>query len=184
MPRTTSAPALFQQSLIQRTLGIALLALLVVLPGTASASEVRGRVVAVADGDTLTVLDGDRVTHKLRIDAIDAPERSQPYGERARQSLAGLAHGRTAHAHCPKIDRYGRAVCRVTVDGVDVGLEQVRRGLAWHYARYAHEQTPLSRAAYAGAEIEARSGRAGLWSAHEPTPPWEYRRSRRGPARS
>ena len=51
-----------------------------------------------------------------------------------------LVHGRSARADCPKVDRYGRAVCRVIVDGVDVGLEQIRRGFAWHYVKYAHEQ--------------------------------------------
>ena len=111
------------------------------LPPAAGAVEWVGTVVGIADGDTLTLLDGSKTPHRIRIDAIDAPERSQPYGQRARQSLADLAHGRGARAECAKTDRYGRAVCRVTVDGLDVGLEQVRRGLAWYYVKYAREQS-------------------------------------------
>jgi endonuclease YncB( thermonuclease family) len=121
-----------------------------------------------------------KTRHRIRLDGIDAPERSQPYGQRARQSLADLAHGRTAQAHCDKVDRYGRAVCRVTVDGVDVGLEQIKRGLAWHYVRYANEQGIVERSAYEQAERAARTSGAGLWSFRDPTPPWDYRRAQRG----
>ena len=145
-------------------------------PLSATAVEWVGTIVGIADGDTLTLLDGGKATHRIRIDGIDAPERTQPYGQRARQSLADLAHGRSARAECLKSDRYGRAVCRVLVDGVDVGLEQVRRGLAWHYTKYAHEQSPQARVDYAQAEQQARAARAGLWTFTAPTPPWDYRR--------
>ena len=145
----------------------------------AHAEQRRGKVVGVADGDTLTLLDEQRQQHRIRLDGIDAPERTQPFGQRARQSLAAMAHGREAVAECPKTDKYGRSVCRVLVDGVDVGLEQVRRGLAWHYVRYAGEQRPEARAEYARAEQQARGERSGLWSYRDPTPPWDYRRAAR-----
>jgi endonuclease YncB( thermonuclease family) len=163
--------------------GLALLfaGLLATVP--ASAAPWSGTVVGVADGDTLTLLGADRASHRIRLDGIDAPERTQPFGQRARQSLAALAHGRPALADCGKQDRYGRAVCRVTVDGVDVGLEQVRRGLAWHYTRYAHEQPAQVRGDYALAERQARDGRIGLWTYPEPVAPWDYRRARSGTAR-
>jgi len=150
------------------------------LPFSAIAAEWQGTVVGVADGDTLTLLDSSKTQHRIRLDGIDAPERTQPYGQRARQSLAALAHGRAARADCPKIDRYGRAVCRVIVDGVDVGLEQIRRGYAWHYVKYAPEQRASDREQYARAESHARLAHAGLWSFREPVPPWDYRRSARG----
>jgi len=149
----------------------------------AAAAPWAGTVIGVADGDTLTLLAADRASHRIRLDGIDAPERSQPFGQRARQSLAALAHGRTALADCGKQDRYGRAVCRVTVDGVDVGLEQVRRGLAWHYTRYAHEQPAQVRGDYAQAERQARDERIGLWTIPQPVSPWDYRRARSNIAR-
>jgi endonuclease YncB( thermonuclease family) len=166
-------------SIRRRALALAAAATLALVAAAAAAAEWHGKVVGIADGDTLTLLDDDRRQHRIRLDGIDAPERTQPFGQRARQSLAALAHGREARAACPKTDRYGRAVCRVTVGGVDVGLEQVRRGLAWHYVRYAHEQPPATRAEYARAEQQARGERAGLWSMRSPTPPWEFRRAAR-----
>ena len=149
------------------------------LPLGAIAAEWQGTIVGVADGDTLTLLDASNTQHRIRLDGIDAPERSQPHGQRARQSLAALTHGRVARADCPKIDRYGRAVCRVVIDGVDVGLEQIRRGYAWHYIKYAHEQRTADRERYARAESDARAANAGLWSFSDPVPPWDYRRAPR-----
>lgn len=94
------------------------------------------------------------------------------------------AHGRAARVDCPKTDRYGRAVCRVMIDGADVGLEQIRRGYAWHYVKYAHEQRTIDRITYAQAESAARSTNSGLWSFADPLPPWTTaacrRASRRG----
>lgn len=147
---------------------------------SAIAAELDGTIVGVADGDTVTLLDASKTQHRIRLDGIDAPERTQPHGQRARQSLTALAHGRVARADCPKVDRYGRAVCRVIVDGVDVGLEQIRRGYAWHYVKYAHEQRAGDRERYARAESDARSAHAGLWSFSDPVPPWDYRRVTRG----
>ena len=158
-----------------RILFVALFSLLLQVPG-AHAVEWIGTVIGIADGDTLTLLDEGKVSHRIRLDGIDAPERTQDYGQRARESLAGMAHGRRAVAECPKTDRYGRDVCRVTVDGIDVGLEQVRRGLAWHYVKYAHEQSPADRNRYAGAEQQARATRLGLWGSSDAVPPWDYRR--------
>ena len=145
----------------------------------AIAAEIDGMIVGVADGDTVTLLDANKTQHRIRLDGIDAPERAQPHGQRAQQSLASLAHGRGARADCPKVDRYGRLVCRVMIDGVDVGLEQIRRGYAWHYVKYAHEQRTADREKYARAEIDARSASAGLWSFSDPVPPWDYRRAAR-----
>ena len=163
-----------------RFLATVVVALCTLAPAWSSAAELAGTIVGISDGDTLTLLDTNKRQHRIRLDGVDAPERTQPYGQRARQSLAQLAHGRTAHVDCPKIDRYGRVVCRVMIDGVDVGLEQIRRGLAWHYVKYAHEQRAIDRARYAQAESEARTKSAGLWSLGDPVPPWDYRRVPRG----
>jgi endonuclease YncB( thermonuclease family) len=149
-------------------------------PLAALSAERYGTVVGISDGDTLTLLDANKTQYRIRLDGIDAPERTQPYGQRARQSLGALAHGRVASADCPKVDRYGRAVCRVIIDGVDVGLEQIRRGYAWHYVKYAHEQRAADREKYARAESDARSASIGLWSFSAPIPPWDFRRAPRG----
>ena len=142
----------------------------------AHAHEVGGRVVAVQDGDTVTILDADHVQHRVRIAGIDAPEKAQAFGEAAKQSLARLVHGQRVDAHCPKRDRYGREVCSVYLGARDVGLEQVRGGYAWWYREYAREQTPGERAAYEAAEKDAREARRGLWTDPAPQPPSAFRR--------
>lgn len=145
-----------------------------------SALEVlTGRVVSVADGDTFTVLDSTRTQHRIRLQGIDAPERRQPYSNVSRQHLAELVAGKTVTVNRAKRDRYGRIVGTVLVDGRDVGLEQVRAGLAWHYKYYQMEQTPGDRARYAHAEEQARARRVGLWQEPNAIAPWEYRRGRR-----
>jgi endonuclease YncB( thermonuclease family) len=147
--------------------------------GLVHAHEVGGRVVAVQDGDTVTILDAARVQHRVRIAGIDAPEKSQAFGEVAKQGLARLVHGRHVEARCPKRDRFGREVCSVFLGGRDVGLEQVRSGYAWWYREYAHEQAPGDRAAYESAETDARQAGRGLWSDPAPQAPAAFRRQAR-----
>jgi endonuclease YncB( thermonuclease family) len=89
--------------------------------------------------------------------------------------MTELANGKLATAECHKVDRYGRDVCTVWIRDVDVGLAQVRAGLAWHYKQYASEQPTKRREEYDSAEQTARRERLGLWLQGEPTPPWEWR---------
>lgn len=78
-----------------------------------------------------------------------------------------------------KTDRFGRMVGIVSTDQyIDVGLEQIKAGLAWHFKRYEQEQTPENRAAYAAAELIARSAKRGLWRDPEPVSPWDFRASK------
>jgi endonuclease YncB( thermonuclease family) len=158
---------------------------LLLLSGSARAAQLFGHIVAVGDGDTLTLRDAENRQHKVRLSAIDAPERRQPYGERAKQHLADLAHGKPAMVVWNKRDRYGRIVGRVLLRQcaapqcpytTDAGLEQVRAGLAWHYKQYAKEQSPVERVRYSWHEREARAKREGLWREAEPIPPWQFRR--------
>ena len=100
---------------------------------TSSAYELTGRIVSVADGDTVTLLDTNLRQHKIRLSGIDAPEKRQPFGNRSRLHLGALVFGKQVTADCPKKDRYKRAVCRLEVDGVDANLAQIEAGMAWHY---------------------------------------------------
>ena len=154
----------------------------------APAAELLGTIIAVADGDTVTLLDGAHRQHRVRLSAIDAPERRQSYGERAKQHLASLVFGKTVRVSWEKRDRYRRIVGRVLAGEcveskcrytIDVGLEQIKAGLAWHYKQYAVEQPPAERARYAAIELRARERREGLWNDPEPVPPWQFRHERR-----
>lgn len=153
---------------------------LAALPSIAAAESLRGTVVSIADGDTLTVLDAEKRQHKIRLSGIDAPERKQAFGTRSRQHLADLTFRKQVTADCPKKDRYGRWICKVYVGGSDANIEQLRAGLAWWYRAYAKEQAPRDRAAYEATEVGAREQQRGLWSDPKAVAPWEFRRKRRG----
>lgn len=154
--------------------------ILICLWSALQAATLRGRVVGVADGDTLTLLDAKKQAHKIRLSGIDAPEKAQPFGERAKLSLGELAFGQEASADCPRRDRYRREVCTVFIHGKDVGLEQIRIGMAYWYRDYAKDQSLLAIVRYAWAEFRARLKRRGLWADETPVPPWEWRRRARG----
>ena len=154
-------------------------ALLLLAFQSAEADTLPGRVVGIADGDTLTVSDQKREQHKVRLSGIHAPEKSQPFGQRSKQSLSDLAYGRSVSVDWRKRDRYRRIVGKVFEGGRDVNLEQVRRGLAWHYKHYQKEQDTIYRPRYADAENEARAKRRGLiWVDPKPVPPWDWRKAR------
>lgn len=145
----------------------------------AAAAELLGRVVAVADGDTITVLTVDRVRERIRLAGIDAPESRQAFGTAAKQHLSALVFGSEVRVEYTKRDRYRRIIGRVTRDRSDAGLALVESGLAWHYRRYAAEQSSADRAAYAQAEDVARAAQRGLWAEAAPVAPWDWRGVRR-----
>ncbi len=144
------------------------------------AETVTGRVIGIADGDTVTVLDAAKVQHKIRLSGIDAPEKAQAFGNRSKESLSDLAFDKTVTVETDKRDRYGREVGKILVNGRDVNLTQVERGMAWHYKAYEREQSSDDRKLYDAAEMGARAARKGLWRDAEPTPPWDYRKAKRG----
>lgn len=146
---------------------------------SAYAETLVGRVVSVADGDTLTLLDAGRRQHKIRLAQIDAPEKNQAFGQRSRESLAALCAGRAAEVLNEGKDRYGRVVGRVLCARVDANSEQVRRGMAWVFDRYAPASSPLYRL-----QAEARVARQGLWYDAQPTAPWTWRAARSSRAKT
>ena len=156
----------------------ALACLLLALACAAYAETVTGRVVGVADGDTITVLDADKVQHKIRLAGIDAPEKKQAFGNRSKESLSDMVFDKTVNVETEKRDRYGRQIGKVLVNGLDVNLVQVERGMAWFYRQYQREQSPTDQQSYAAAEIEARAAKLGLWRDADPMPPWEFRHTR------
>lgn len=150
------------------------------LPQASYAEVLTGRVVGVADGDTLTVLDDNKVQHKIRLKGIDAPERGQAFGNRSKQSLSELVFGKDVVIEYEKRDRWGRIIGKVWGPGsVDVCLEQIRRGMAWWYDQYAKEQTEEDRLTYFNAQQEASKAEVGLWRDPVQVAPWEFRASRR-----
>ena len=144
----------------------------------AQADNLVGKVVHVADGDTLTVLDDAKTQHKIRLAGIDAPESKQAFGQVSKHSLADQVAGQVVAVEWDKVDRYGRKVGKVILGSQDANLRQIQLGLAWHYKAYAQEQSPADRKAYAEAELVAKAAKLGLWKDAAPEPPWEFRRTK------
>lgn len=167
-------PAVIKVELLMRTCIYALLCLAL----HTFAATIEGRVVGVADGDTITVLDADKVQHKIRLAGIDAPEKKQPFGNRSKESLSELAYDKTVTVETDKRDKYGRQVGKVLVNGQDVNLVQVERGMAWFYRQYQREQSPSDRRLYEAAEDAAKADRRGLWRDADPMPPWDFRHNK------
>jgi endonuclease YncB( thermonuclease family) len=148
--------------------------LLLVAPLAAAAETLTGKVVKVADGDTITVL-VDRELVKVRLAEIDSPERGQPWSNRAKQALTEKIAGHVVQVETKWNDRYGRRVGHVVYAGRDINRELVREGHAWVYRQWLRDQTLLDD------EAHARDARAGLWGLPEPerVPPWQWRKARR-----
>ena len=146
------------------------------LSNFAYAKTIEGLVVGVADGDTITVLDQQKNTYKIRLQGIDAPEKKQAFGEKSKQSLHDLVHSKQVRIEYDKEDKYGRIVGKVIVDDVDVCLQQLVLGMAWHYKKYQNEQSVSDRALYSETELKSKSLKLGLWTDDTPMPPWEFRK--------
>jgi len=137
------------------------------------AFEQQGQVVTVLDGDTITFRatgnSSDKSTQDIRLSQIDAPERNQPFGRQARESLSALVQGKVLRIDELGKDRQGRIMGKLRMKGVEINLEQIKRGMAWVDVKQAKDPV------YAQAEEQARTAHVGLWSQPNPLPPWEYR---------
>ncbi len=134
----------------------------------AAASALLCLVIAIGDGDSLTVRCGEHRPMRVRVAAIDAPERRQAFGQRARQNLAQLCFRQQARLHTLGHDAYGRTLAHVRCNGQNVAATQVRAGLAWVYRAGDRDLQQLER--------RARESRTGLWVQKRPMAPWDYRR--------
>lgn len=156
-------------------------ALIALVPSFAFAetSRYQATVIGIADGDTIKVLDANKQQHKIRLQGVDAPEKSQAFGKASRLHLSQLVFSKTVTIEYEKMDRYNRQVGKVLVNGIDANLAQVRNGMAWHYKKFEKEQSLEDRNEYSTAEQRARSSGLGLWVEDKPLPPWEYRKVKR-----
>src|SRR6516164_1351748 len=139
---------------------------------------IHGRCVGVADGDSIRVLSPDNQQIRVRLAFIDAPEKGQAFGQRAKQAMSELVFGKDVKLLPHTIDRYGRLVARVIIDNQDAGLELLKQGLCWVYEKYVGEAPPEIQTSSWAAQAAAQSGKVGLWQDPVPVPPWEWRKQK------
>ena len=138
----------------------------------AHAAEFTGRVVKVADGDSITVLI-DKQQERVRLLSIDCPEDKQPFSTKAKAFTSDLCFGKQVVVNWEKRDRYGRVLGEVLVDGKSVNQALLEAGMAWHYREYSKD-SELQRL-----EDDARAAKCGLWADKDPVAPWEWRKQER-----
>ena len=155
--------------MLKRLLSLALWSILLFASLTSHAKEIQGNVIAVLDGDTIIVLTSDNMQYRIRFDQIDAPEKSQAYGQVAKKYLSSLIYKRTVDVNIKDKDRYGRSIGEVFYKGENINLRMIQEGYAWAYQKYVTDRT------YLIAQEQAFKKRKGLWQTPNPTPPWEYR---------
>lgn len=136
------------------------------------AENIPCRVVGVTDGDTVTCLTSEKRQIKVRLAQIDAPEKGQPFGQRSKQTLSDFVFQKDVVLKSDGADRYGRTIATIYVAGRDVNLLMLKRGMAWVYDRYAHDES------YFAAHKASRLNRVGLWADPSPMPPQEWRRKK------
>jgi len=100
---------------------------------------------------------------------IDAPERDQPYSKESTNFLEQYLH-KEATIKATGVDRYGRTLGVLFIDGQDINLLSIRNGCSWHYKQYSKDVQ------YAQVEEYARKNKIGLWGLPNPVPPWEWRK--------
>ena len=134
-----------------------------------------GKVVSITDGDTITVLAKDNSEHKVRLMGIDAPEKTQDFGDESKKALSNYIYQREVTVEYKKQDRYKRKVGKVILDKQDICLQMIKDGLAWHYKDYEKEQSKTDRDLYRQAELKARESQIGLWQSSNPIAPSSFR---------
>jgi endonuclease YncB( thermonuclease family) len=132
-----------------------------------------GKVVGIADGDTITVL-LDKQQHKIRLEGIDAPESGQAFGTKAKQVLGDKIFGKDVKVVWTSRDKYKRILGHIYLDDRWINKELVAEGFAWHFVKYSKDVD------LAKAEKDAREGKKGLWADARPIPPWDYRKGNTG----
>ncbi|MDR2995560.1 MAG: thermonuclease family protein [Bacillus cereus] len=160
---------------MKKVLFILLLLLVSCSPTSTGEKEegiITGKVISVADGDTVTILTDTNEQIRVRLYGIDAPERGQDFGSKARSYLNSLCYGKMARVEKKGIDQYDRVLGIVYVNDLNLNWEMVKNGLAWYYDYFTDD--PYLE------ELErvARKQKLNIWSMENPVPPYKFRKHR------
>lgn len=132
-------------------------------------AEITGHVIRVTDGDTVTIVEKNNSVRqgrfRIRLYGIDAPEKKQPFGEKAKETLEKIIYLQTVRVEFYEIDRYGRIIGTIYLAEQNINLKMLASGMAWHYKQYSQDKE------YSEAEAKARAEKTGLWLDDAPIPP-------------
>lgn len=132
--------------------------------------EVKGKVIAVIDGNTLSIAGDDNQTHQVMLAGIDSPELDQEFGEKAKSFLEKIILKKEVTVKFTGKDRLGNYLAEVLVNGKeDPRIELLKQGYAW-----TAEKNPVPD--FESYRTWAQQKGKGLWKQENPTPPWTFRR--------
>jgi len=137
-----------------------------------SGSKQEGKVIGIVDGDTIDCLVNSKII-RVRLNAIDAPEKKQDFYMKSKQALAELCYGKKVILVENGHDRYKRLIADVYVNDQYINSKMIELGMAWHYTKYSKDRNLSAR------EHIAKINKKGLWSTHFPIAPWDYRASKK-----
>ncbi|MRG47348.1 nuclease [Chitinophaga sp. SYP-B3965] len=150
-----------------------LITLILFISATTTAQTYTGKVTAVKDGDTIEMLVNGKPI-RIRFFGVDAPEKGQPFGEKAKQFTSGLCFGKVVKAVQKSKDQYRRVVAEVFLpDNTSLNYRLLLAGFAWHYKNFSKSEV------WAAAELKAKKEKAGLWNDKHPIAPWDWRKKKR-----
>ena len=137
-----------------------------------SQTILKAKVVGIKDGDTVVVLDSLNNQTTLRLAEVDTPEKSQPFGTKAKQFTSDQIYLKTIKYVVTDTDRYGRSIAMIYYDEDNkyLSAEIIKAGMGWHYKRYS---TSKELALF---EDNAKKNKIGLWVDNNPIAPWEFRK--------
>jgi len=132
----------------------------------------KAKVVGIKDGDTVVVLDSLNNQTTLRLAEVDCPEKSQPFGTKAKQFTSDQIYLKTIKYTITDIDRYGRSIAMNYYDSDNkyLSAQLIKAGLAWHYKKYS---TSIELAEF---ETTAQKYKIGLWYDENPIEPSKWRK--------
>lgn len=135
---------------------------------------IKGKVIAILDGDTYEILLPENKTIRIRMEGIDAPEKGMPYYRVSKNYLGTLCFKKEVRIEIMGTDLHDRILAYSYLeDGTELSQEMIKAGLAWHFKKYSSDST------LSNLEIEAKNARKGLWSDNNPMPPWTNRQLHR-----
>jgi len=129
-----------------------------------------GKVIGIVDGDTYDILLNGKLTVRIRMEGIDAPEKGMPFYKVAKKHLSDLCFGKQVTLKLTGKDHHDRTLAfSYLQDGTELSHEMLKAGLAWHFKEY-NRDSDLDEL-----ETEARNSKLGIWQGENPMSPWENR---------
>lgn len=131
--------------------------------------NLKGTIIHVSDGDTVTLLESSGRKHKIRLNGIDAPEIGQPYGEEAKAYVERMVLHQSVEVLVAGTDQYKRILGEVYAGATNINEELLKQGLAWqyHFNKNSH---------YVDLVRTAKHKRLNIWSKSNSIDPYEWRK--------